>query len=140
MFAAVGALTNQLVRTRRRAMALGGAVLGVSYAVRMIADSRLSLPWVAWLTPPGWVELVQPLTQPRPVALVPIVIAVVVCVAVAVRLAAVRDVGAGGWPGHDVAAARLASVRGPVSLAARVVRPVALGWLSAVLVMAAPLC
>lgn len=30
MFAAIGALTSQLVDTRRRAMALGGAVLGLS--------------------------------------------------------------------------------------------------------------
>ncbi|MEO8827168.1 hypothetical protein [Lapillicoccus sp.] len=135
MFAAIGALTSQLFDTRRRAMALGGTVLSLSYAVRMISDSRPSLHWVAWLSPLGWVELVRPLTQPHPLALVPIALTVFACVAAAVRLAAVRDVGAGLWPGHDFAAPRLASVRGPVSLAARMVRPVALGWLFAVLAM-----
>lgn len=135
MFAAIGALSSQLVDTRRRAMAFAGAVLGLSYAVRMVADSRPGLHWMAWLSPLGWLELVQPLTRPRPLALIPIALIVLACVAAAVRLAAVRDVGAGALPGHDSAAPRLASVRGPVPLAARLMRPVALGWLFAVLAM-----
>jgi ABC-2 type transport system permease protein len=129
MFAAIGALTSQLVDTRRRAVALAGAVLGVSYAVRMVADSRPGLQSLAWLSPLGWLELVRPVTRPRPLALVPIVITLIVCVAAAVRLAAARDVGAGALPATASSAPRLASMRGPVSLAARLMRPVALGWL-----------
>jgi len=39
MFLAVGALTSQLAATRRQAAAYAAWFLGVSYAVRMIADA-----------------------------------------------------------------------------------------------------
>ena len=39
MFLAVGAVTSQLAATRRQAASFGAAVLGVSYALRLIADA-----------------------------------------------------------------------------------------------------
>ena len=38
-FLAIGALTSQLSDTRRRAASLAGLVFGISYALRMVADS-----------------------------------------------------------------------------------------------------
>ena len=78
LFVAIGALTSQLGATRRRAAGYAGAVLGASYALRMVADSGTGLHWLVWCTPLGWVESLQPLTSPRPWPLVPIVVTTVV--------------------------------------------------------------
>lgn len=56
MFAAIGALSSQLAGTRRRAVALASILLGVSYALRMVADSSPGLRSVAWLIPLGRLE------------------------------------------------------------------------------------
>ena len=72
MFLAVGAFASQLAATRRQASAYAGAVLGVSYALRMVADSGTGLGWLRWASPLGWVEELQPLTAPHPLALLPI--------------------------------------------------------------------
>ena len=69
MFLAVGALAGQLAATRRQAAAYAGAALGVSYALRLVADSGIGLEWLRWATPLGWVEELQPLTSPAPPAL-----------------------------------------------------------------------
>ena len=74
MFLAVGALTSQLAATRRQAASFAAAFLGVSYAVRMIADAGVGLHGLIWASPLGWVEELQPLTAPQPLALVPIVV------------------------------------------------------------------
>ena len=73
MFLAVGALTSQLAATRRQAASFAAAFLGVAYALRMIADAGVGLHFMIWLTPLGWVEELQPLTAPQPLALVPII-------------------------------------------------------------------
>ena len=44
MFLAVGAVASQLAATRRQAASFGAAVLGVSYAVRLIADAGVGSP------------------------------------------------------------------------------------------------
>src|ERR1035437_917520 len=51
MFLAIGALTSQLSATRGQAATLAAAVLGASFAIRLVADSRTSLTWLLWLSP-----------------------------------------------------------------------------------------
>ena len=68
MFTTVGALSSQLSSTRRQAAGLAATVLGVSYALRMVADSGIGLHWLIWLSPLGWAEELQPLTSPRPIS------------------------------------------------------------------------
>ena len=53
VFTAVGALTSQLAATRRQAAGYAGAFLGVSYALRLVADSGTGLHWLVWCTPLG---------------------------------------------------------------------------------------
>ena len=72
MFLAVGALTSQLAATRRQAAAYGAAMLGVAYAVRMVADAGVGLDWLRWASPLGWVEELRPLDSAPPLALIPI--------------------------------------------------------------------
>ena len=56
----------------------------------MVADSGTDLTWLRWVTPLGWIEELQPLTYPRPFALVPIA-----CLVVVLGVATVSLAGAG---------------------------------------------
>ena len=128
MFLAVGALTSQLAPTRRQAAAYATAVLAASYAVRMAADSGVGLHSLRWASPLGWVEELQPLTAPRPLALVPIAAFTVVLLIAAIHLAGTRDLEASTVPDrvHDSPHLRLLS--GPLGLTIRLTRSTVVGW------------
>ena len=132
IFLAIGALTSQLANTRRRAASMAGAVFGVAYALRMVADSAPGLHWMVWLSPLGWIEESRPLVGPRPLALLPVLVLVSVACAVTVHLAGARDLGAATLPSRDTSDPHLALVGSPTGLATRLIRPVAIGWLCAV--------
>ena len=93
MFLAVGAVTSQLAPDRGQAAGYAAAFLGVSYGLRMVADAGTGLHGLIWVSPFGWVEQLQPLTGPRPLAIIPIVAFTAVLAALAVLLAGRRDVG-----------------------------------------------
>ena len=128
MFLAVGALTSQLAATRRQAASYGAAFLGIAYGARMIADAGLGLHGLIWLSPLGWVEELQPLTSPRPLALLPIFVFTTVLAVIAVRLAGSRDVGASIVADRATSQPHLRLLSGPTSLAVRMVRSSVIGW------------
>ncbi len=132
VFLSLGALTSQLAATRRRAASMAAVVFGVSYALRMVADSDPGLHWMVWLSPLGWIEESRPLTDPHPLALLPVLVLMVVTTAVTVHLAGTRDLGTATLADRDSAAPRLALVGRPTTLALRLMRPAAAGWLFAV--------
>jgi ABC-2 type transport system permease protein len=134
MFLAVGALTSQLAGTRRQAAAYAAWVLGVSYAVRLVADAGLGLHGLIWASPLGWVEELRPLTAPQPLALVPIAALTAVLAAAAVRLAGTRDVGAGIVPDRVSSRPHPQLLGGPTALAVRLVRPAVTSWWVAIAV------
>ncbi len=134
MFLGVGALTSQLAPTRRQAAAYAAAVLGVSYALRMTADSGIGLHWLRWMSPLGWVEELQPLTAPRPLALLPIFALTTICAWAAVQLAGTRDLGASTLPDRTTERPRLRLLFGPTGLAIRLIRPTVVGWGTAIAV------
>ncbi|MGP7999702.1 MAG: ABC transporter permease subunit [Streptosporangiaceae bacterium] len=136
MFLAIGALASQLASTRRRAAAMAGVVFGLAYALRMVADTNQGLHWLVWLSPLGWIEESRPLTNPNPVALLPVLVLLIAVTAVTLHLAGTRDAGAASWPGRDSSPPHLALLGGSAGLAVRLMRPVALGWLFAVAVFA----
>jgi ABC-2 type transport system permease protein len=136
MFLAIGALASQLASTRRRAAAMAGVVFGLAYALRMVADTNQGLHWLVWLSPLGWVEEARPLTDPNPVALLPVLVLLIAVTAVTLHLAGTRDAGGASWPGRDSSQPRLTLLGGSAGLAVRLMRPVAFGWLSAVAVFA----
>ncbi len=127
MFVAVGALAAQLATSRRQAAGLAAALLGVSYALRMVADSINGLAWLRWVTPLGWIEELQPLTKPRPLALVPIIVFTVLVGVLAVQLAG-RDLGSAVLGERESTKARLGLLHGSWSLAFRLVRPSLVAW------------
>jgi ABC-2 type transport system permease protein len=128
MFLAVGAVTSQLAATRRQAASFGAAFLGVSYGLRLIADAGVGLHGLIWASPLGWVEELQPLTSPQPLALVPIVAFTALLASVAVHLAGTRDVGASTMADRAHAPAHLGLLFGPTGLAIRLMRATVIGW------------
>lgn len=128
MFLAVGALTSQLAATRRQANAFGAVLLGVSYALRLVADAGLGLHTLIWTTPLGWVEELQPFTTPRPLALLPIAALTTLLAGAAVRLAETRDAGASIVADRAHARAHLGLVSGPGGLSIRLMRATVIGW------------
>ncbi len=134
MFLAVGVLTSQLGATRRQAASYAAVFLGLAYAVRMIADVGVGLHGLIWASPLGWVEELQPLTAPQPLALVPIVGFTAVLAVIAVRLAGRRDVGASIVPDRATSSPHLGLLTGPTGLAIRMTRPTVVGWWVAIAV------
>ncbi len=128
MFLAVGSLTSQLAPTRRRAATYAGWFLGLSYAARMVADAGIGAHWLIWASPLGWVEQLQPLTSPQPLALLPIAAFSVLAGIFAVRLAGARDAGASVVPDRASAQARTGLLSGQLGLTIRLARPAAAGW------------
>ena len=131
MFLAAGALTSQLAATRRQAMALGGWFLGGCYLVRMVADAGVGLHGLIWIAPLGWVEELQPLTSPNPVALIPIFGFTAVACASALQFAGRRDVGGSMLRDRTHAPARLRLLSGQFALSIRMLRPVVVAWVVA---------
>jgi ABC-2 type transport system permease protein len=132
LFLAAGALTSQLAANRRQAAAYGGGVLGLFFGLRMVADSNSGLGWLHWVTPFGWIERLQPFTNPQPVLLAPIIGLAAVLVVAAVFLAGVRDLDASTLPDRSSSGAHTMLLFGNAGLALRLIRPTILGWLAGV--------
>jgi ABC-2 type transport system permease protein len=132
MFMATGALASQLAASRRQASAYAGGALGVFFALRMVADSSPGLSWLHWVTPFGWIEQLQPFTNPQPVMLALIFGSAGAMVAVTVFLAGARDLGESTLPDRSRTAAHTALLFGNVGLTIRLIRPTILGWLAGI--------
>ncbi len=130
MFAATGALCGQLAGTRRQAAGMAAAVFGAAYLIRLIAYADMSLMWLRWASPLGWVDELRPLTGSRPLLLIPVGVFIAVLAAATVILAGHRDLGASVLPARDTAAARTRLLTGPSGLAARLSERAALGWIA----------
>ena len=132
VFLGVGAVTSQLADTRRRANVLGTAVLGVAYALRMVADVVSGWDWLRWASPLGWVENLHPLTgnEAPPLGIIAVVVAA--CAWVAVRAAGRRDVGAGLWSRPRTPASHLRLLGSQSGLSTRLERGVGVGWVASI--------
>jgi ABC-2 type transport system permease protein len=131
VFLAVGALASQIGATRGQAVAIGGGFLGVSFVIRMVADSSRGLGWLRWLSPFGWAEEVRPLRDPQVGALLPVVGFVLGTAALAVLLAGRRDLGAGILPEGQGRQGSGRWLIGPTALALWLTLPGAVGWIAA---------
>jgi ABC-2 type transport system permease protein len=128
VFAAMGAVTSQLGRTRRAASALGITLLAIASVVRMVADSGAGAHWLRWATPLGWSELMRPLTAADWAPVAPAVAATFVLSAIAVALSARRDVGDGLFASRDVVRPRPFGLESVFGMAARLELPVLVAW------------
>jgi len=129
MWLAIGALASQISATRGQAVRLAAALLGASFLVRMLADSRTSLGWLRWLSPLGWIEELHPFRNSQPQALLPMLVLIVGSCALAIVLAERRDLNASLIQEGQVRRHETAWSAGPFSLALRLAQPSAIGWL-----------
>lgn len=132
VFVGVGALTSQLAPTRRAALELGGAIVAVSFVLRVIADTSPSLGWLRWVTPLGWAEELRPFTGARPLALPLFALASSLLLVSAGRIAVRRDVGNGLLATRDRAEPRLSLLSSPTAQALRGEQVSLIVWLSSV--------
>ncbi|MEV1146413.1 hypothetical protein AB0I76_22515, partial [Micromonospora sp. NPDC049799] len=102
VFAAVAAVTAQLVEAARTANGIALAVFGATFLLRGIADSAAvandgtgAVRQLAWLSPTGWFYQIRPYAGERWWVLGLAVLTGVAITGVAVALSRRRDVGAG---------------------------------------------
>jgi len=129
VFVGVGALVCQLAPSRRVALELGGAVVGLSFLLRVIADTSGSAGWLRWVTPLGWAEELRPFTGAQPLVLLLPLLASAVTLVAAARIAAQRDIGNGLLAVHDSAPPRLRLLSSPTAQALRTERSALIVWL-----------
>ena len=115
----IGAVASQLAPTRRIALELGGAAVGLLFLLRVVADTAGGAGWLRWATPLGWAEELRPFAGARPLVLLLPVAATVLLLAAAARIAAGRDVGTGVLPARDTAEPRLRLLSSPAAQALR---------------------
>jgi len=128
----VGAVASELAPTRRIALELGGAVVGVMFLLRVIADTASGVGWLRWLTPPGWAEQMKPFGGAAPLVLVLPVAATAALLVAAARIRAGRDIGTGVLPARDTAEPRLGLLSSPLAQTLRGERGSLLIWLGSV--------
>ncbi|BBY52827.1 ABC transporter permease [Mycobacterium koreense] len=126
VFTAVAAVAAQLAASARVCRGVAFAVLGVAFAVRAVGD--VGSGSLSWLSPLGWALQVRPYAGERWWVLLLPLLSTVVLVAVAYRLQAGRDVGAGLLPDRPGPAAAGSDLRGVTGLAWRLDRGSVLVW------------
>lgn len=133
VFAGVGAVTAQLFDTSRGANAAGVGAIAVSFLLRVVGDagSAGGMEFLSWISPIGLTQRIRPFSEER-WWILPVLVSVALALTVTAQaVSARRDVGAGVFmtrPGPSSAAPSLA---GPLGLAVRLQRGVALGWVLA---------
>jgi polyether ionophore transport system permease protein len=132
VFVAVGALASQLAPTRRVALELSAAALGVALLMRVVADTSSSLDWLRWLTPLGWAEELRPFTGARPWVLLLPVSATALLLVAAESIAVRRDIGRGILQARDSAPPRLRLLSSATAQTLRAERGSVIGWLAGI--------
>ena len=133
-FAGVAGVTSQLVQVRRRAAGLAAGALGVAYLLRMFGSSTDQRLWVRWLTPLGWVDVLDPYGSANPRVLLPMLLAPVALVAAALLLRARRDQGGAVFAADADRLPRRQLLGSPLAFALRSNLAVLVAWAVALVV------
>ncbi|MFB9687606.1 ABC transporter permease [Amycolatopsis plumensis] len=128
VFAGVGAVAAQLTWGASGARGIGIGVLVLAFLLRAAGDSSDTAGWLAWLSPIGWAHRLRPFAGEQWWVLAVGVAATGASVAVAVALAARRDLGAAVLPARLGRSEAKASLRSPLALAWRLQRGTLLLW------------
>jgi polyether ionophore transport system permease protein len=136
VFAGVGALASQVAPTRRVALELGAAAVGVCLLLRVVADTSSGAGWLRWATPLGWAEELRPFTGARPAVLVLPVLAAAALLVGAGRIAARRDIGSGLLPARDSADPNLRLLSSSTAQALRAERGSLIAWVGSIAIFA----
>lgn len=119
VYAGVGMLASQLMPSGAGALELGGGVLGVDFALRVVADTA-DLPALHWTSPLGWAEESRPFAGARPEVLLPFFLTAAALLVLSLAIERRRDIGTALLALQDAAARpRLRLLRSPALLAMR---------------------
>jgi ABC-2 type transport system permease protein len=137
VFAAVAAVAAQLSGTARGARGIAIGVLGGAFVLQSVgaAAGAAGPQWLGWLSPVGWALQVRAFAGDRWLVLALPLAAAVAVTALAVAMAARRDLGAGLVPSRPGPAQARPSLRSPLALAWRLQRGALAGWAAALLVV-----
>jgi ABC-2 type transport system permease protein len=135
LFAAIGAFASQLMPTRARAASLCTALFGIFFLLRAGGDIT-SYHWLLYLSPLGWIELLQPLTGSQPLWILPILGLTAVLAAGTIVLAGNRDLGESIIPDKDTSRPHLLLLGGPLTSSLRFTRTATISWLVAIVFVA----
>lgn len=127
-FTGVAALAAQLLDLRRRAVSVTLGVLGLSFVLRMYANTSDDRAWLLHLTPLGWLDRLRPFGDDRWVGLLPMLVVPALLVVLAARERALRDSGAARLAGREHRAPRLRLLGGPVVFGWRTTTGVLIAW------------
>jgi ABC-2 type transport system permease protein len=136
VFAGVAAVAAQLSGSARGARGIAIGVLAAAYLIMGAGAAAGSdgLRWLLWLSPIGWATQVRAYAGDHwPVLTLPVAAAAAVT-ALAVALAAHRDLGAGLVPPRPGPAQAPGSLRSPLALAWRLQRASLIGWTAGALI------
>jgi ABC-2 type transport system permease protein len=128
VFAVVGGVAAQLTPSSGGARGIAIAAIAVAFLLRMVGDGNEALAWLSWLSPYGWFTRLRAFADEQWWVTLLFLGLTLVLGAVAYRLSARRDVGAGVFeprPGPATAAPGLGT---PLGLAWRLQRFSLLGW------------
>ena len=96
-FAALAGVASQLTESAGIARGIVGAFFVLFYMLRAVGDANETSgqPWLSWISPIGWVHLVQPFANERWGVFALFLASIIVLTAVALVLSSRRDVGSG---------------------------------------------
>lgn len=145
VFAGLAAIAAQVSSTARGTNAIGGAAVGAAFLLRAVGDAFGTLDetgtvvtsaWPSWLSPIGWGQQARAFGGDRWWVLGVVAVAILGSVTTAFVLTRHRDVGAGMRPVRPGPATASRWLRSPSGLAWRLQRPVVVGWLVGMTVVA----
>ena len=129
-FAALAGVVAQLTESAGVAKGIAGALFVLFYFLRAVGDGTESSgqSWISWLSPIGWMQLVQPFASERWSIFALFLGVVIVLIAAAYWLCSRRDVGAGIIQPRRGPAKASPWLRGPLALAWRLQRRSLFAW------------
>jgi ABC-2 type transport system permease protein len=134
VFAGIAGVTAQLSAHARTSNATTFTVLGAAFVLRAVGDSSSvagrtgPVTRLSWLSPLGWAQQLRPYAGERWWVLAVPLLVTVGLIALAVALAARRDVDAGLLPARLGRPTASAILSGPIGLAWRLQRGALIGW------------
>lgn len=128
VLASMAAIVAQVAENTGTARGIAGALLGLIYLVRVIADGG-NISWLSWLSLTGWVQQVQAFAGERWWVFPLFIVAAAVLTFAAFTLSSRRDLGTGMLPQRPGPATAAKGLNDPLALAWRLQRGMLYTWL-----------
>lgn len=127
-FIGLTAVGAQVFASRTRVLGVSATLLGAALVLRMTANSADARAWLAWLTPFGWIDHLEPFGADRAVVLAVPLVVVAALVACAVLLRTRRDSRTGLVAPRAERPARAWGLSSPLAFAWRANLGTLVGW------------